>query len=131
MSDQQCKSCGGTYAPIGSDNVPYAHACAPIVTVAITRGGQRQRIPLTELRDDDTITVRRGVATVEIPVKAIQADDLRLGDGAIERPNKRDENPILDLVDGKRTTRIRSEGAGVQPAPAPDPVLEGLADRAL
>lgn len=35
----QCETCKGTYAPIGADNVPYFHACPPIVdpvTLAVT-----------------------------------------------------------------------------------------------
>lgn len=127
----RCLSCGGTYDPISADGVPYFHVCPPITAVRAERNGKPVLVELAALRDSDVVNVQRDGAIVSVAIKAIQADDLRLGDTPIERPNKRDERPARTFVDGEPVVGPKEEGAGVEAVPTPDPIPLVLADDAL
>ena len=115
MAKKQCNSCRGIYDDVSADGVPYAHVCAPITFVAIERDGAAQAVPLTELQPTDVIVVKRGDRAIELPAADVAPDDVRLGDEARERPNKRDENPApvsrLDAPNTKRAIRAEGDGA--------------------
>src|SRR4051812_17826362 len=113
MTTMQCNSCGGTYSPIGDDGVPYAHACPPVTRVAVTRGGKALRVDLVDVQPTDVIKVLRDEKVIDVAVADAAADDVRQGDVAVARANKRDENPVTVIVNGKPVSKPRAEGAGV------------------
>lgn len=131
MIDRQCQSCLGTYASVGDDGVPYTHVCPPVACVKATRAGVTGYTPLAKLRPTDTIRVLRAGVEVDTLVSAIQATDQRVGDLAIDRPNKRDETVVGYTDPVKRTGPIlKSVGDGVKPLapvpPAPPTLLDPL-----
>lgn len=121
----KCNACGGVYEPVLPDGLRYFHTCAPIVGVAVTRGGVAQTVPITDLRDTDSVTVlRAGKPTIVAKSTVIETDG-RIGDVALPRPNARDENtdPVkAEALTDERGARIKgtpdeavmkSAGAGV------------------
>lgn len=113
----RCRSCGGEYEPLTPTGLRYFHACPPAVHVRVERAGQWSDVPLRDLRATDAINVSRAGATVKVQVNALQADDIRLGDTLVERPNKRDENVKIIGYDkaGNAETAAKLEGDGVEP----------------
>lgn len=123
---RQCNACQGIYETVSADGVPYFHVCAPISAVAVERNGKAILVPVAAVQPADVITVIRAGKATPIRADAIQADDQRVGDVAIERPNKRDETPVPEIVNGKRTSRPAAEGAGaiaIATVEEPAPVL--------
>lgn len=83
-----CRSCGGRYESIGADRVQYFHACPPV----------------------HRVKVRRGAAVILVDLADVLPTDIRLEDVEVKRPDKRDENVRVDLVDGQ--TKPKAEGLG-------------------
>lgn len=126
-----CKSCGGTYDPIGADGMAYFHSCPPLslpeLKAALTGGAVRlsaafaQRLKAAQ----DADAARPPDAAGPLAVDELLATIV------VERPNKRDENILGGRGDDRHD--LRAEGAGVDAAaaPAPDPpiVLTGPVPR--
>jgi hypothetical protein len=110
---QKCNSCGGVYEPVLPDGSRYFHSCAPIVGVAVTRGGAAQVVPLSDLRATDTVNVVRAGKSQAVAVAALLETDVRIGDVALPRPNARDEN--VDST--KAEAVIGTDGARVKGTP--------------
>lgn len=117
MALMKCKACGGEYQDTTAGGVRYFHVCPPVTHVRVERGGQWTDVPLADLRATDAINVSRAGATVKVLRSALQADDIRLGDTLVERPNKRDENVKIIGYDkaGNAETAAKLEGDGVEP----------------
>jgi len=120
MATMRCKSCGGEYADKSDDGVPYFHACPPLTTVHVERGGNAIDVPLDAVQPTDLLFVERAGATVKALPADVQPADRRTGDKQIERADKRDENVKVVSYDksGNPITAPKSEGAGTEPAPA-------------
>lgn len=112
----KCKSCEGVYEPTQPGGFRYFHACPPIAHVEVERAGAPLTVPLADVKPTDTITVLRAGKLEKVLVSAQQADDQRLGDTFLERPDKRDENVIVAGYDDKGTAiaAAKSEGQGVE-----------------
>lgn len=123
MNRKFCQSCGATYDPAMADGSDYFHTCPPILMVRVQRDGRDGLVPLAELEATDVLTVSRAGAVTTVAAGDMGADDFRLGDTMIDRPNARDENliPTID-ADGKRGVRLRAAGAGVRDVPPEKPI---------
>lgn len=120
MAKRRCKSCLGEYDDIGPDGVRYFHACPPLTRVHVERAAVEQDVPLATVLPTDFLFVdRAGVLTKVLPANLL-ATDRRAGDTAVERADKRDENVKIIAYDkaGNAITGPKSEGKGVEPAPA-------------
>lgn len=121
----KCNACGGVFEPVTPDGLRYFHTCPPIVGVAVTRGGVAQTVPLSDLRDTDSVTILRAGKSSIIAKSAMLETDARIGDVALPRPNARDENTDpakAEALNDDRGARIKgtpdeavmkSPGAGV------------------
>lgn len=93
MPTFRCLACGGTYRDPGLDDVPYYHACSPAIWVMVTRG----------------------LATLTIPLAAVQPNDVEVRRTDRVRPGHRDEN--VRGGSGPDAREPRSPGPGRVPHP--------------
>jgi hypothetical protein len=96
MSRWRCNTCGGEYEDVTPDGYLYFHVCPPI--------------PVHKVKKPDG-----SIITVEGNVPPEMGGVLETT--WKERPNMRDENPVLDLNTGK--VRVKSEGKGRTPVTTP------------
>ena len=87
---QRCNSCNGVYDDIGRDGLAYYHTCPPITLVGVTRDGADLDVPLADLRPTDLVWVQRPGQRLKVPVVEMQPDDVRVGDTAALRGDRRD-----------------------------------------
>lgn len=95
MARKRCNSCQGEYDDVGADGLLYFHSCPPVTRVRVTRDGQAQTVDVADVRPTDSVRVQRAGRAVDVVVSELQPDDVRLGDGTGERPDRRDENAAL------------------------------------
>jgi hypothetical protein len=109
---RSCRSCRGTYQPVGADGVRYFHVCPPLAihelqaaraarTLVLSRAQQRQ-LNAADAADR---------ATPPAPGELARVDQV-LGTFVIERVNHRDENVTWAAAPGEAAP-IRRAGAGV------------------
>lgn len=92
MARKRCLSCGGEYDTVLPDAMRYFHACPPLRRVR----------------------VRRGAATIVVDLDRVLVTDERLEELAVERPERRDENVVVDPAD--RRVKPKAEGLGAEDA---------------
>lgn len=111
----KCKTCGGIYEPTLPDGTQYFHACPPLAPREIVAGLRDGTVTL--LRADQQRLRQARLDDAASPVAADEPtrEQLVLRSLVVERPNRRDENIRPGVDQREKGSRIKAEGAGVDP----------------